>query len=472
MTRALLLGGFLALSVMAAGCFPPSPPLDAQVPVPRDCDDFHSDPMIRTCRGASRRARQSRHRIWWEPRLLLSGSENVEITVKVCDGNVIPGDYRFDPRDRFELLNSKGEVSLPLEKVRVSRGRLRGRIRLVPQAASGFRTLVIDQTARGGLRHRFDCAFRIVDRLRVALTFDDGPVPAGDPADGKVEGSPTARILDALAAYRHGPGRSRRGLKAVFFVLTSPEKFMGKTYLKGETADGRALMARVAREGHLLAAHWGGKYRKQGYHHTSRVDGDDNGVDDDGDGRADEDQAYDVDGDAKPDGKCALESDLLECTARIRKVCGQRPEFVRPPEWVWRRPGRPEVSRRVRAVYRRLGLKMILTDAKLGDGGYALVSALALENRCLKLSLRRAVARGHADIVLTMHDSNTKTARRLEAVLRRVERILAGISLGGRRISPLRDVEFVSDGQELARLLRAKRCFGYGAAPSGKTVAR
>lgn len=467
--RAWLPAGVLILGLLSAGCLRASPPIDAQARVPRGPDDFHGHPVIRTRRGTSPRARRFRHRVCWQPRLLLSGSRDVEIAIRVADSNAIPGDYRFDSRDSFEVIAPGTGRPMALDGVRVARGRLRGRIRRVPKGASGFRSLVIDQTARGGRRHRFDCAFRVVDRLRLALTFDDGPVPVGDPEDGRVEGSPTGRILDVLANYRHGPGRSRRGLAAAFFVLTSPEKFMGRTHRKGETADGAVLMKRAVREGHLVEAHWGGRYRKQGYHHTSRVDGDDNGVDDDGDGRVDEDRAYDVDGDGRPDGSCALESDLLECVARIRQVTGRRPEFVRPPEWVWRKPGRPEVSRRVAGVYRRLGLKMILTDAKLGDGGYALVSVFSLESKMLRFSLRRAVARGYSDIVLTMHDSNTITANRLTAWLRRVESILAGISLGGRRINPQVDVEFIDDGDELAALLRAKRCFGLGALSSGRS---
>jgi peptidoglycan/xylan/chitin deacetylase (PgdA/CDA1 family) len=394
--------------------------------------------------------------------LLLAGSRDVEVEVRLSDRNLLPGEYRFDPRDRLELSFGQGRQPLPLEDARVFRGRLRAKIPRLPAARTGFLRLVLDQTARGGGRTGFDCAIRVVRRLRVVLTFDDGPVPAGDPADGNVRGSPTDRVLDVLAGYRHGPGRGRRGLKAVFFVLTSPERFMGRTYPKGGTADGAELMARAAREGHLLAAHWGGKYRKQGYHHTSRVDGDDNGLDDDGDSRVDEDRAYDIDGDGRPDGQCALESDLLQCVRRIEAVAGRRPEFVRPPEWVWRSPRRPEVTRRVLACYRRLGLKMVLTDAKLGDGGYSLLSRLSLEGRMLKRSLRRAVRLGHADLVLTMHDSNPQTAARLERWLRRVERILAGITLGGRRLDPLTDVEFVSDPDRLRELLRTKRRFAIG----------
>jgi peptidoglycan/xylan/chitin deacetylase (PgdA/CDA1 family) len=461
-----LRGALIALVTLgavlcAAGCMRPSPPVARQELRSRGLEEFHQRPVILAPRRSGEVARKYAHSVRWSPRLLLAGSEEVEITIRLTDRNALPGDYRFDDRDRFEVVPHAGGKPLPLEDVRVWRGRLLGRISRVPAQQLGFSKLIIDQTARGGTRLEFDYAFRIIDRLRVALTFDDGPVPIGDPSDGRTKGSPTARVLDVLAAHRHGPERSRRGVKAVFFVLTSPEKFMGKTYLKGETADGAALMKRAAREGHLLAAHWGGKYRKQRYHHCSRVDGDNNGRDDDGDGRVDEDQAYDINGDGKPDGKCALESDLLESLARVQATTGQRPEFVRPPEWVWRLPGRPEIGKRVLATYKRLGLKMILTDAKLGDGGYAQVSVFSMEGQMLKRSLRRAVARGHCELVITMHDSNTQTAAKLKRWLRRVESILAGIKLGGRRIDPLRDVEFIDDRAALVKLLREKRCFAY-----------
>ncbi len=459
----------LGALLCGAGCVKPSPPIAVQKLAARSLEAFHQSPAVLACRRSGEVARKCAHRMGWSPRLLLAGDEDVEITIRLADGNALSGNYRFDERDRFEIIPRDGGEPLQPEKIWVRRGCLRGRISRVPAQQLGFRKLVIDQTARGGARMEFDYAFRVIDRLRVALTFDDGPVSAGDPGDGKTSGSPTARVLDVLADYRHGPERSRRGIKAVFFVLTSPEKFMGKTYPKGETADGAELMKRAAREGHLLGAHWGGRYRRQKFHHTSRVDCDGDGRDDDGDGRADEDQPYDIDGDGKPDGKCALESDLLECIARVQSTTGQRPEFVRPPEWIWQVPGRGEIGKRVLAAYRRLGLKMILTDARLGDGGYALVSVFSLERRALKRSLREAVARGHCELVITMHDSNTHTAARLKGWLRRVESILASIRLGGRRVTPLLDVEFIDDRRALITMLREKRHFAY---PRAKNDAR
>jgi peptidoglycan/xylan/chitin deacetylase (PgdA/CDA1 family) len=449
-----------AAAPLLAGCMSPSPPLVAGAAAARTREDFHASPVLFAARAYRGKLHRYRHLMNWEPRLLLAGAEDVQVTIRLTDRNVLPGDYRFCDSDRAEVVDPRGRTAA-LTGLRVFRGKLIGRIPRVPPDACGYWKLIVDQTQRGGARHEFDFAMRAVKKLRVALTFDDGPVPSGDPDDGLVNGSPTARTLDVLAAYRHGPGRSRRGLTAAFFVLTGPEKFMGKTYRKGETGDGRALMARAAREGHLVEAHWGGRYRRQRYHHTGRVDGDGNGRDDDGDGRADEDRAYDVDGDGRPDGGNALESDLTECINRIVAATGRRPEFVRPPEWVHRIRNRPELERRVKGAYRRLGLKMILTDAKLGDGGYAQVSALTLENRVLTGSLRRAVARGHSDLVITMHDSNSHTVRRLERWLLRIERILERCRPGGQRIDVEKHVEFIGEREKLRALLGRKRGFAY-----------
>lgn len=457
--RALSLILTVLLGALAAGCFNPSAPIEAQRESARTELNFFEDPAVRTARGGLLSGGRKAHRVELRPRLLLAGKQRVKLSVKLEDRDGLPGDYYFDPRDRFEILGCDGGPGLPLERVRVRRGRLVGVIARVPAEAIGYKKLVIDQTARGGGRHEFGHALRVVDKLRLVLTFDDGPAAGGDPADGKVEKSPTGRVMDVLAGYRHGPKRSRRGIKAAFFVLTGPEKFLGWSYPKGETEDGRRLLARMAREGHVLAAHWGGRYGKQRYRHTSRVDGDGDGRDDDDDGRVDEDAAYDVTGDGRPDGSCALESDLLECISRVKEVTGRRPEFVRPPLWTWRQPGSPRVGRRVLATYRRLGLKPVLTDARLGDGGYAIIGLLSPKSWVLRRGLRRAIAAGHAELVLTMHDSNRATAADLKKWLRKIERVLGGIRLGGVRLDPGRDVQFAGTRAELLEVLRSKRRF-------------
>ena len=446
------------LLVGTVGCFSPSPPVkrwgDSRVEA-----DFHSMPVVLVRRGTGANSPVMRHSVLVDPKLLLTGADRPEVRVRLVDSDMLPGEYNFHPLDSFSILGQEDDRPLPLENMHLHRGALHARLAEMPERAR-FYKLVLDQTARGGRRHVFDYALRSAKKIRVALTFDDGPAAAGDPGDGDAGGSPTTRILDVLRDYGQGGRRKRRGLVAAFFVLTGPDRFMGRTYPKGETADGRALMARAHREGHLLAVHWGGSYRGQGYHHTSRVDCDGDGEDDDGDGRSDEDAPYDVDGDGRPDGRHALESDLLDCARRIEAVTGRAPEFVRPPEWAWEVSGRPEIGREVLATYRRLGLKIILSDAKVGDGGYTVVSTFSLEKRALNRSLRRAVLAGHADVVMTMHDSNRQTAARIESWLRRIERVLGRTRLGGRKLRAWRDFEFVADREELADLLRHKRYYG------------
>lgn len=445
-----------ALLLLAAFGCRPSVPLDPQKRARRREADFFDYPEVLTRRRGLKGSRRVKHYLQIWPRLLLAGKRRVKVALFLEDLDFRPGDYRFAPGDRFEIVGEGGRA-LPLKKVRARRGKLLGVVPRVPDDAPGYKRLVIDQTARGGARHGFDFAFRVVDKVRVALTFDDGPAACGDPADGECAGSPTARVLEALAGYRHGPKRSRKGVKAAFFVLTGPDRFMGTTYPKGETEDGRRLLARMEREGHVVAAHWGGPYGKQKYRHISRVDCDGDGADDDGDGRADEDKPYDCDGDGRADGASALESDLLQCIGRIQAVTGRRPEFVRPPLWSYRRPGHPEVEGRVLAAYRRLGLKPVLTDAKLGDGGYAIIGFFVSQDRMLKKGLRRAIAAGHAELVVTMHDSNETTAGDLHKWLRRIERTLGGVRLGGRRLDVEREVSFAASRGELLKVLRSKR---------------
>jgi peptidoglycan/xylan/chitin deacetylase (PgdA/CDA1 family) len=372
-------------------------------------------------------------------RVILAGTDRPIIAARLVGQGSRSARSFFRYGDRLEVVDSVSGRTLASGGSDIWGVWLRARLPECPPAGS-LLDLVVDQRARGGVLHVFPSAVRVVDGLRIALTFDDGPVPTGDPSDGIVAGSPTERVLQVLATYRHGPGRGRQGVAAAFFVLTGPDRFLGTVRPKGETVDGGELMSRTAAAGHLLGVHWGGRYLSQNRRHTSAVGG----------------APYDIDGDGLPDGSNALESDLIECVLRIRETTGQTPEFVRPPLWCYSVRGRPEVEKQVRDTYARLGLRMVLTDARLGDGGYSLIGALSLQNRQLRRSLRRAIGAGQTDLVVTMHDSNPRTARRLRWVLRFCERVLAGTRLGGRRVDPATDVRFVDSAKELAELLRAK----------------
>ena len=105
-----------------------------------------------------------------------------------------------------------------------------------------------------------------------------------------------------------------------------------------------------------------------------------------------------------------------------------------------------------RATYAALGLKMILTDAKLGDGGYPGTGA---EFKALMAGqLRRALEAGERDVVITMHDTNTDTARDLEEVLGFLRGAMRRLGLGEGE-----DYRFAGSTSEVLEILRGKRAF-------------
>lgn len=382
------------------------------------------------------------YKIVYSPRLLLVGMRGIRIRVD------IEGDYRFVDGDRFFIQGQNGAGDLPLEDVHVvGRDVLVGTVPEVPRTAIGYHRLILDQTARGGGQSRFDYAFKVVPSFRVLLTFDDGPAKSGDPNDGMVEGSSTLKVLNTLRDYRHGPGRRQQGLTAVFFVLTQPETFYKTVYPKGECRDGEVLLREIARRGHIIGAHWGGRYFCQTIGHNRRV----------------KDPPYDWNGngDASDDGANALESDLLECIHRIESVTGIRTRFVRPARWMYQDPNDPVIEFEVLETYERLGLKMILTDAKLGDGGYWFVGHFVPKKKVLREGILRAVSLGVHDLIITMHDSNDETALQLPFFLDWIKKTIAEIELGGERIDPERHFQFVSDPETALAILQERERFAH-----------
>lgn len=261
--------------------------------------------------------------------------------------------------------------------------------------------------------------------IRIALTFDDGPSALRGP-DGR---TPTEQVLDLLG---------ERGIVTAFFVLTGPDEFRSwygsrRVYAKGETDDGFAAMVRAAGDGHLLAVHWGGSYGSQQNLHPSRLAA----------------PPYDVDGDGEAEGDCGLESDLIECRNRIIEAqsaagIAAEVEFVRSPLWISH-----DDRGDARPVYQRLGLKLVTSDAKLFDGGYlaAGYTWISLLNR----GLRRALVAGITSPVITLHDSNPRTARHLPKILAAIAKQMARLGYG------TDDWRFVSDPDELRRALRRRR---------------
>jgi peptidoglycan/xylan/chitin deacetylase (PgdA/CDA1 family) len=244
----------------------------------------------------------------------------------------------------------------------------------------------------------------VAEPAKILLTFDDGPNP-----------DTTSLVLDEL---------EKRDARAVFFVLTGPETLFRNmpwkmVFPKGETDAGLQTMVQEAGQGHLLACHWGGTYIAQSRFHPKRMSV----------------PAYDATGDGVVDRVSqpgnALESDLLQCQQRVNQALKlaqlEYPEsskqragnigYIRPPIWKYK-------SRKAdaRQVYSALGMKMILTDFKLGDGGQSL-QGIPMS----KLMARRtanAIMNGQSEVILTLHDSNARTARKLSKTLDDLEKAL------------------------------------------------
>lgn len=239
---------------------------------------------------------------------------------------------------------------------------------------------------------------------KILLTFDDGPNPESTPS-----------ILAEL---------KKRQAKAVFFVLTGPETLFKKypfrkTYPKAETDEGFQIVADEIRQGHLIACHWGGTYENQLNYHPRRLQA----------------PAYDYNQDGIVDQVSeqgnALETDLMQCQDRLNQALSlvqsednsahiQKPNtlhYIRPPVWKYKID---ELD--ARPVYESLGMKMIMTDFRLVDGGYPIQGFPIPERMAAKTS--KAIKNGQSEVILTLHDSNTRTARELSKTLDMLENSL------------------------------------------------
>lgn len=372
------------------------------------------------------------------PHILLTGCVDPTVDWSVTDRKSVPS-----PGDRLTLVLDTGET-FPLHPLGPPRrdgrqaARIQGRIpdtpttgRVLRQSASGTGPQVLTQV-------------RVIREYRVLLTFDDGPAAGHDPFDGNPEGSPTLRVLNALDAFRHGPDRSRQGVAAAFFVLTTPDRFFFSRYHKADVPDGQTLLRMTDKRGHLLAAHWGGEYGTQMKYHTRRV----------------LDPPYDATGDGHIDGRNALESDLTESIHTVQRHGNQRMRFVRPPVWKYRDRKNPAIEREVLDTYRRLDLTMVLTDAKYPDGGYDYYTRFrARKFANLRQTLQHAMQYGDGDIVITMHDSNNETARHIERILDFILETADAAVVGGCAVDAGTRLVFVQCREEAADLLRNKAVY-------------
>ena len=200
--------------------------------------------------------------------------------------------------------------------------------------------------------------------IRFLLSFDDGP-------SARATRNPTERIIGTLADNPVQPG-----IKALFFVQTGALN-------GGATARGQALMWREWEEGHLLGFHTATPG------HTSHT--------------------------RLPDP--ALAQSLDQGLADHEALVGLRPRLVRPPAWAY--------DARTFQAYSDRGLALLMTDLSANDGkivwpNFSLRRRAHLFQQMRSLSERIEavpVVQGVRPVVVTFHDPNPYTARRLTEYL-------------------------------------------------------
>ncbi len=349
-------------------------------------------------------------------------------------------DFRETARAKeYSVVVEYEAQALPLELLNAKQWRYR---LSRPFATAGWADIVLYSGEREVLRLRK--VLRLIERFRVTLTFDDGPGLNKAALAGDISKSPTLITLRKLDDFVHGPGGSERGIKAAFFILSTTDRFCSIVYPKGETAAGREIIAEVARRGNVIGVHAGGEYYSQANGHDKRV----------------REPAYAVAGQPAGSFANALEADLYECVSTLRELTGRSPEFVRPPLWRYADSFHPEVAGLVAAAYARYGLKLILSDAKFPDGGYYLISIVALQKyRAYKGNLRRAFLSGEDNLVISMHDSNAYTANSLGDILKMIGEEFEKVDFAGVNGNGGERLDFADSYEEVRDNLRAKRRF-------------
>ncbi len=291
---------------------------------------------------------------------------------------------------------------------------------------------------------RFKKSFRVIDKFKITLTFDDGPGIDKRSKRGDISTSPTVIVLNGLDNFVHGKNGVKKGIKAAFFILSTSDTFLNITYNKANTLQGKAVLREVAKRGNVIGVHSGGEYKTQFHSHDKRV----------------LDPSYSVNGQQSENFANALEADLYECITTIEEVTGEVPEFVRPPLWRYKSNSNKAVGEMVKKAYRKYGLKMILTDAKFPDGGYYLISIVAVPKyKGFRKNLRRAFLSGEDNIIISMHDSNRYTANILDNILNMVVNEFEKIKFSGDNAYAGDRLDFADTYNEVRDNLLTKKRF-------------
>ena len=232
--------------------------------------------------------------------------------------------------------------------------------------------------------------------VRFLITFDDGPSAAP-------RHNSSALILDTLAHNRW-----QNGIKAIFFVQTRHRN-------GGGTDIGQELMQRMQREGHLLALHTASA--RGHINHTQMP-------------------------------LAELDLSLVTGIEDIRQISGVPPRFIRPPFW----HHNPATLDR----YAAHGLSMLLDDISIGDGKVRGITANPNARKRIRSDLQKVARRirndelpavsGYIPLVMTMHDTNSTTARNLERYLGMLVEEARHVGLA------VHPQPFISPGEELARV--------------------
>jgi peptidoglycan/xylan/chitin deacetylase (PgdA/CDA1 family) len=163
--------------------------------------------------------------------------------------------------------------------------------------------------------------------------------------------------------------------------------------IRGGSDAGQQLLREMAARGHLIGIHTGST--EDHVDHRTRA-------------RA---PAYDWNRDGvldERDGDNALESDMRRAAARIAKLTGREPVLVRPTYGA--------TNEAVRAVYAKLGLRMLLWHVDSRDAlDHARGSAVIEAN--LQREIHEQIRVGHRTIIVLFHDINVLTQAHLDDYL-------------------------------------------------------
>ena len=154
-----------------------------------------------------------------------------------------------------------------------------------------------------------------------------------------------------------------------------------------------------------------------------------------------------------------LERTLANAKRDIAAIAGRPPDLVRPPFW--------DYDARTLAAYRRLGLRMLLTDVSANDGVIYVFDVSFRRRSHIRdalAGLREKIAAGGLPVVggaiplvVAFHDTNTFTAHHMVEYLRILTEEAADVGL------VLAPKPFYDDAAAIERVARVRAAAGWKA---------